>query len=428
MTIHKRKKSINSEKIGDVNLEELDQTAVVPPKSKIKRFFECIFLIFLGLIVAFCLLETMLRAYQFLGEKQLLGIKPNRITLTWIDDPDIGKTILKPNSTGWMVTPSKEYFNYVITNKEGFYDNDHIIKKPKNTYRILFLGDSFVASLQTPLDQTFFNQLEKYFNNKNSDKKIEVITMGMGDTGTAQQYIALTKMGLKYKPDLVVSMFLTANDLKNNSPALQKDSYRPYFQLSKTDELILQPHTQYSQRTGSIVKNWFKTLRIVELVLQARQTYLEFKANHTADYPIDYHIYDVNYSKNYSDSLNVTEKLILAEKKAVEKSGGKYLLVSLANNEQVNPPVWEELKKTYPNLTKANLDLTKPDRTIKDFCNEQIINCLQMLPTFLEFSKANPSSPTHYRIDGHWNQLGTDLAAKFLINNLSNYIESFSIR
>ncbi len=55
--------------------------------------------------------------------------------------------------------------------------------------------------------------------------------MGRGNTGRAQQYLMLKEYGLKYKPDLVIQMFLTANDVKNNSPVLQNDPYLPYFEI-----------------------------------------------------------------------------------------------------------------------------------------------------------------------------------------------------
>lgn len=385
-----------------------------------KNFLEFVILSFLSIFVALFIIEISLRIYQYLGEKQFLGLRPSRITLTWIEDPDIGKVILKPNSSGFMVTPSKEYFNFIRVNKEGFYDESHELKKPENTYRILFLGDSFVASLQTPLNKTFFKQLETNLNQKNLEKKIEVIAIGMGDTGTAQQYIALKKIGLKYNPDLVVSMFLTANDFKNNSPILQKDPYRPYFVLDESGNLKLLPHPQSSKKRNSVVKNWFKNLRIVEFALQIRQKFLEYRANHKVDYPIDYHVYDNNYNKDYSDSLEVTKKLILAEKNIVEEAGGKYILVTLANNEQVNNLVWGGLKISYPNMAKADLDQQKPDKELKKFCDDQKLDCLQMLPTFLDFAKNHPNLSTHYHLDGHFNQLGTDIATKFLVDNLKN--------
>lgn len=391
----------------------------------IRRYIYLTLLILFGLIFALLLSEFLLRIYYYLGENQLLGLKPSRTTLKWIDYPRVGKVLFDPNSQGWFVTPSKEYYNFIKINSQGFYDSEHSFNKPEGVYRILFLGDSFVASVQTPLQQTFFKQVEKTLKRFN-DKKNEVIALGMGDTGTAQQLIALQEIGLKYQPDLVIHMFLTANDIKNNSPTLQKDPYRSYLIATKVDNYKqslkfslssnykLLPPQRYSERSNSKLKEKVKKLRIVELFLQTRQKYLEYKTNKLLDYPVDYHVYDKNYSKDYEEAWNITQKLIIESKRLVEESGGKYILVTLANNEQVNKDIWDGLKKTYPKLAEANLDLEKPDKIIKQFCEENQIGCLQMLPHFKEYVSRNPTTPTHYRFDGHWNQIGTDLVAKFL--------------
>lgn len=381
-------------------------------------FFTIIFLIFI--------IEIGLRIYESLGQRQLFGIAPYRTNLIWQENKKIGKVIFKPNQEGWFVTPTKEYRNFIKINSFGFHDDEHVFEKPKNIYRILVLGDSFVASVQTPLNKTFFNQIEKKLSNDLKRKKIEIIALGMGDTGTAQQLIALKEIGLKFKPDLVIQMFLTANDLKNNSFILQNDSYRPYFVLDHKDNLKLLPHLQYSERKNAYFKDWFKNLRIVELFLQARQISIENNANQKSDYPIDYHVYDVNYNKDYRDSWKITKKILLSEKKLVEKNKTKFLLVTLANNEQVNEKVWRELKINYPNLAKSNIDLKKPDKIIGKFCINNEIDCIQMLPEFESFTKLYPNKPTHFFYDGHWNQIGTDLAAKILYEYIFNLLSKAS--
>lgn len=375
-------------------------------------------LIVISGITALVFSEGALRLYQYLGEQKVLGITPSRTTITWQDHPIIGKVLLTPNTKGWFVTPSREYYSYIQANSEGFNDFDHSILKPDKVYRILFLGDSFVASLQTPLQQTFFKQVERTLNEQHLDKKIEVLAMGLGDSGSAQQFLALREIGIKYKPDLVIQMFLTANDLKNNYPNLQKDPYRPYFEASEDGTLKLIPHFRYSERKNALWKDFFKNLRLVELFLQVRQKYLEYKTNYTLDYPIDYHVYNRNYNEDYQKAWEITQKLILETKALTENAGGKYLLVPLANNEQINKDVWLTLQQTYPNLARADLDLEKPDNLIMGFCKDKEIDCLEMLPVFKDFAASNPSSPTHYHFDGHWNQVGTNLTGEFLSKNL----------
>lgn len=378
-----------------------------------------------GILLGLFLIEASLRVYQYLGEEKIFNVKPSRTTLTWIEDPDIGNFILKPNSSGWFVAPSGEYYNFVSTNSFGFYDSDHQIPKKDNTYRILILGDSFVASLQTPLGQTFFKQLERALNSIVRYKRIEVIPLGMGDTGPSQQYLALKKIGLSFKPDLVIHFFLTANDLKDDSPNLEQDQFRPYFIVNREGNLQKLPHFKRKEKSFFYLREFIKKSRLVELALLKRQELLTRTIDQKSDYPIDYHVYDKNWNKDYQSSWLVTKRIILESKKITEESGGNYLLVTLANNEQVNQGIWQDLEKTYSNLKSANLDLEKPDKEIKKFCKEKSLDCLQMLPSFKKFKLEHSDQSTHYRIDGHWNQIGTNLTAQILINFFKDHFDNY---
>lgn len=381
-------------------------------------FSKRILIIFASLFFSLLLTEGVLRSAELVASKNLFGLKPTRTTVSWLSKQGIGKFLLTPNTSGWFVTPTHEYANKVTTNSEGLYDTNHQIEKPTNTYRILFLGDSFVESLQTPLNKTFFKIVEDNLNSQNLDKKVEAISIGLGDTGTAQQYIALKEIGLKYKPDLVVLMFLTANDFKNNSLTLQNDPYRPYFTL--TDDNTLE-QIQPQNFPQSPFKDYLKKFRIVELILTFRQSLQQRLANSNVDYPLDYHVYDKNYSKAYRDSIKVTESLFLDMKKTVEENNGKFLIITLASNEQVNPGVITDIRKTYPKFNDMNIDLEKPDKEIADFCKINNLDCLSMLHYFKEYIKTHPNTPTHYKYDGHWNELGTSLTSNFLLQHLPSY-------
>lgn len=383
-----------------------------------KLYKNKLIIIILGSFLGLLVIESLLRGIEFLGQNQLLGLKPMRTSLVWVEDPQIGKFLLSPNSSGWFVTPTKEYFNFVKTNNEGFYDSEHAATKPNDTYRILFLGDSFVASLQTLLNDTFFKKLERQLNNLGFKKRIEIISMGLGDTGTAEQYIALKLLGLKYKPDLVIQMFLTANDFKNNSPVLQNDPYRPYFLIGKDGSLLEIPHLKRKDQKFYQIKEFIKQIRLVEFYLFARQ-------NLSASSSADHQIYDEYYNKDLADSVLITEKLILATKDLVEKQNSKYIVTVLANNEQVNMTAWNQFKQIYHGLEMAKVNLEKPDNLVKKICQNNNLNCFFMLPFFKNFIQNNSQMKTHYLKDGHWNQTGTNLAADFLTESLLIYFKQY---
>lgn len=378
-----------------------------------------------GLLASLILVEVGLRILHFLGEQSWLGLTPLRTTITWQEHPIIGQVLLTPNSQGFVVTPSREYYNFVSSNNEGFYDENHQIEKPSQTYRLILLGDSFVASLQTPPDQTLARKLEGKFNKLGTGKQIEVIALGLGDTGTAQQLLALQEIGLKYQPDLVIQMFLTANDLKNNSPALEQDPFRPYFKLNQQGDLELISHQRKTDQSAANLKKLLKQSRVVELALFLRQLNLENQVLKLVDYPLDYHVYDQDYLPEYREAWLVTERLLLETKRLVEDNQAKYLLVTLASNEQVNPSVWTQLKATYPKLATANIDLNKPDKLVGQFCDKDQVKCLELVPEFAKSFSQNPGKLTHYPKDGHWTSVGTDIAVDSLVKYLKENADYF---
>lgn len=369
-----------------------------------------LFLIIFGLFLAFLILEVFLR---------LPHPKPSRTTLKFYEN-DIFGSALVPNQKGWFVTQSQEYYTWVEVNSQGWPDVEHNLVKPEGVYRILILGDSFVENFQVSLEKRFFRQLQN-----NLGQKYEIIAMGRGNTGTAQQYLILKNYGLKYKPDLVIQMFFEANDVKNNSPTLQNDPFLPYFKLDENQNPVEIKPQKRSERRLAVIKEFLKRSRVMELLLSLRQKMIEKANTAKYGYPPDYHVYDNNYSEEYVTAWNITQKLILETKKITEQSGSKYLLVAFPGNEQVQKDVQQQIVKTYPQFDLNNIDFEKPDIILKNFCSEEKLDCLFILPYFQNYISSNSDARLYNYYDGHWTETGINLVEDFIEKNLLHY---FSIK
>lgn len=142
---------------------------------------------------------------------------------------------------GWTQDP-RATFDYVIDgdpvhadfNALGFRDVAHDFSKPPGTRRIVVLGDSFCEAVQVDLEETFFRRLQAALDARGGGD-YEVINLGVGDWGQAQQLLALREVGLRFEPDLVICQVFPLNDICNNGIELyglarsQNDFYRPYF-------------------------------------------------------------------------------------------------------------------------------------------------------------------------------------------------------
>ncbi len=118
-------------------------------------------------------------------------------------------------------------------NRMGFRDVQHPLAKPPGTRRIVVIGDSFSEAIQVNLEETYFRRLQTLLNQTGSTRW-EIINLGVGDFGTAQEWMALQRYGYQFDPDFVILEIYPLNDICNNSLDLagvcksQNDDYRPY--------------------------------------------------------------------------------------------------------------------------------------------------------------------------------------------------------
>lgn len=99
-------------------------------------------------------------------------------------------------------------------NSMGFYDIERSKEKPDGVFRVLLLGDSFVDN------QPVARYLQDELISQSGKRDIEVIPMGISDTGTVNQLVWYQEFGRQFKPDVVIVLFVP-NDFANNSNVLE---------------------------------------------------------------------------------------------------------------------------------------------------------------------------------------------------------------
>ena len=94
-------------------------------------------------------------------------------------------------------------------NSQGFRDKEYEVKKDKNVFRILCLGDSSTFGHGVQLQDTYHTLLENRLNKEFGQSRIRFEIINAGVTGyTSCQGLSLYKIkGFKYKPDIVTFYF-----------------------------------------------------------------------------------------------------------------------------------------------------------------------------------------------------------------------------
>lgn len=95
----------------------------------------------------------------------------------------------------------------VKINEDGFRDREYPIEKPKDSFRILMLGDSLTFGWGVEVDDCFSNIIERRLNENlagKSVRQVEVINTGIGNFNTVQEVNFYLTRGRQWQPDLVV--------------------------------------------------------------------------------------------------------------------------------------------------------------------------------------------------------------------------------
>jgi lysophospholipase L1-like esterase len=149
-----------------------------------------------------------------------------------------------PDKSGWKTSRSREYLLRERFNSFGLRDIDRPLEKPDGVFRILFLGDSTVASMQVAREDSYPGLLEELLSAEAGAGKVEVINAGIDGYGTAQSLLMFHEYGSRVDPDLVVLGVYLANDVADNWAGNQGTHHylarrcgRPYFEL-QNDTLV----------------------------------------------------------------------------------------------------------------------------------------------------------------------------------------------
>ena len=307
-------------------------------------------------------------------------------------------------------------------NSLGFRDVEHQEIKPPGTRRIVVVGDSFSEAIQVNLEETFFRRLQALLNGRDDTQSWEVINLGVGDFGTAQQCIALEEIGLRFEPDIVICQVFPLNDLGNNSIGLaglcksKNDGYRPYF--VEGEELDLTT----TQPVRNFLRRYVKVYGLVERVLltigdklqggdpEERYQELLEDAGYTGLQPLlQTFAADKDQAPAIVQGWRITERLIQRMATMCRKKGIRFLVMVVPFEGRL-PSVWETFHKEQPPPAMIR---DYPETRLGQLCKQLEVPAVLLRPLF------DPRSEVLPYIDGHLNPQGHRVAAEALLDAMA---------
>ena len=174
-------------------------------KEKLRRMTKLGILVLASIFLSFLVFETGLRAMKI------------SYPIFHSFDYERGRALV-PGKEGWYRGEGEAF---VRINQAGFRDTEHAFPKPMGTFRIVVLGDSYTEARQVALKDTYWKQFERHLRSCQQlpFQDVEVISLGVGGYGNAEELLTLRSAGWQYNPDLIVTTFFSGNDLLDNFPA-----------------------------------------------------------------------------------------------------------------------------------------------------------------------------------------------------------------
>jgi lysophospholipase L1-like esterase len=100
----------------------------------------------------------------------------------------------------WICLPP----TIIQINSYGFRDYEYSLEKSANTYRIIALGDSHTFGLGVNLTDSYPKILERLLNERNDNRKYEVLNFGNPGANLVEKIEFLKEKGISFNPDLVI--------------------------------------------------------------------------------------------------------------------------------------------------------------------------------------------------------------------------------
>lgn len=354
-----------------------------------------------------------------------------RYLILYREDADVGYA-LRPGAEGWW---REEGEAYIRINSDGLRDREHAKEKTPGTLRVAVLGDSYAEALQVPAESAFWSVAERGLRGCAAlgGREAEFINFGVSGFSTARELILLRTHVRQYSPDVVVLLFTTGNDVRDNSKALASKYAGlplPYFvyengALVPDDSLIrarnesLKFRLRQSSAGGAL--DWLRNhLRVVGLFDKARVAFQNTRVRENDERTgfepgLDAQVYTEPKDPAWADAWRVTEGLLLLVRDEVKSHGAKLLVVTGSNGIQVHPDA--SVRGRFAHELGAE-DLFYPETRIRALGEREGVEVLNLAPALREYAERNRVFLHGTDGHGHWNALGHRLVGERLAERL----------
>lgn len=330
-------------------------------------------------------------------------------------DPDLGFKV-RPYTNG--------------TNRFGFNDVDHPLEKPRDSYRILILGDSF--NWAGGLKNNYVPLIRKKLDRRFGKQKIEVINAGYPMTHTGEQLALLKKYALQYKPDFLFLGFFAGNDYVDADPNRKRIVLNDtMFDIDPSMEIIIGgypiiPHSRiyhYLKQKLKVLVELASTdlfINTANAGVPSPVVLSEFTFFRVRQAQMEFFDLRRHQRKEYDLKIDFIHQKIDEMKQLLADNGIKFAVGIYPDQLQVDQMLFDQvLERFRSDFDSGQLDRTLPNKILKKHLNQIGVDNFDLQE---EFASGKRPGENYIAKDTHWslkgNQLAAELIYKYLVQQL----------
>ncbi|MCK5082117.1 MAG: hypothetical protein KAR31_04340, partial [Candidatus Omnitrophica bacterium] len=363
-------------------------------------------------VVCFILAESGIRIYHLTCDRQ---------RFIWLPDEFLAYVHSGNNTFQHHYTEGERITVEHKTDSFGFLSDAIIIKKDKDTFRVLVLGDSFTEAIQVPRDKNFCGRLQYLLNNYSGRKykKAEVLNAGVSGYSPLNYYLYFKRELARFEPDLVLVQ-LFANDVFEDNTARAKSLLDENGLPLKTHRYFSQKYFDHSPVEAKAFNNNPLGYRLKRFLIDKSRAfeyfYVKFynmqkasdfnqKMIRVKQYGTGYQFFmlDPDHVLSKDDdfrekSWGYTQKYLLALKEEVESRGAEFRMVYIPMEVQLKLDRYGEHVSLYIQKHMG----TYFNDLLDDFSRSNDIRFLDLLGDF----ENNKARGLYFSRDGHLTEAG----------------------
>lgn len=403
---------------------------VITFASKIKKaVFNLIFIVLL-FFMALAAAELSVRIFLWVSGKG---------GYVWLPDYYLGVIHAPSSSFIHKEDFSAEFTVKRRTNSLGLIGNELCVKKSKDIFRIIILGDSFTEGLQVREGKNFCELLQVLLNSSGifPSRRFEVINAGVSGYSPISEYLILKRDLIGLEPDMVIQQ-LFANDifddnkigamsllnrdgmpLKINRFFLKKYSNAGAF-ISGRDEFFYRINRSFLNKSilfqiisRAVTRSYKKS------ALNAKKIMLPEFNNDNQFFIIQSDNVLFQDTSFREKALANTEKYILAIKGLAEGWGCRFMLFYIPPERQLKLERYGQNSNYFTRDPNYFLN-----ERLSDFSRKEKIFYLDLLDCF----EKNKSMGLYYDKDGHLTEAGNSIAAGALFEAIKDNLSGWYVK